>query len=302
MKSEPRSCRAAIANAVAWPRRSATRLPVGRVRSSPCHGSQRSKTWCMIPVPRVSVRNSVRKPISPRAGARYSIRAQPVPWLTISCRRPLRSESSCVTTPMYSSGTSIATRSTGSCFLPSISRVSTSGLPTVSSKPSRRMISTSTASCSSPRPCTSQTSGLEVGRTRSETLPTSSCSSRAIEGARGHLVAFGAGERRGVDPERHRRATARRRRSPAAAAGRRGRRSSRRSSPRAGLRARRSRPARPRRRGRGRAPRSRRARSRARSRSSRRRGTTRPARPCGSCRAARAAAPGGRRRARRRGS
>jgi len=57
--------------------------PVGRVRSSPCHGSQRSKTWCMIPVPRLSVRNSVRKPIRPRAGTRYSIRAQPVPWLTI---------------------------------------------------------------------------------------------------------------------------------------------------------------------------------------------------------------------------
>ena len=37
----------------------------------------------MIPVPRVSVRNSVRKPISPRAGTRYSMRAQPVPWLTI---------------------------------------------------------------------------------------------------------------------------------------------------------------------------------------------------------------------------
>ena len=51
------------------------------------------------------------------------MRAQPVPWLTICCSRPLRSASSCVTTPMYSSGTSIATRSTGSCRLPSISRV-----------------------------------------------------------------------------------------------------------------------------------------------------------------------------------
>ena len=39
MKSEPRSCRFWIANPVAGPRRSATRLPVGRVRSSPCHGS-----------------------------------------------------------------------------------------------------------------------------------------------------------------------------------------------------------------------------------------------------------------------
>ena len=40
MKSEPRSWRFSIANPVAWPRRSATRLPVGRVRSSPNHGSQ----------------------------------------------------------------------------------------------------------------------------------------------------------------------------------------------------------------------------------------------------------------------
>ena len=122
----------------------------------------------------------MRKPISPRAGTRYSMRAQPVPWLTICCIRPLRRASSWVTTPMYSSGTSMATRSTGSCFLPSISRVKTSGLPTVSSKPSRRMISTRTASWSSPRPCTSQTSGLVVGCTRSETFPTSSRSSRSM--------------------------------------------------------------------------------------------------------------------------
>ena len=40
------------------------------------------------------------------------------------------------------------------------------------------MISTSTASCSSPRPWTSQASGRSVSRTRSETLPTSSASSR----------------------------------------------------------------------------------------------------------------------------
>ena len=53
----------------------------------------------MRPVPRVSVRNSVRKPISPRAGTRYSMRTQPVPWLTICSMRPLRSAMSCVTTP-----------------------------------------------------------------------------------------------------------------------------------------------------------------------------------------------------------
>ncbi len=56
--------------------------------------------------------------------------------------------------------------------------MTTCGLPTVSSKPSRRMISTRIASCSSPRPWTSQVSGRSVGSTRIETLPTSSASSR----------------------------------------------------------------------------------------------------------------------------
>ena len=60
------------------------------------------------------------------------------------------------------------------------SLVSTCGLPTVSSKPSRRIISTRTASCSSPRPCTSQVSGRSVGSTRMLTLPTSSASSRSF--------------------------------------------------------------------------------------------------------------------------
>jgi hypothetical protein len=37
--SVPRSCRLAIANDVAAPARSATSEPLGRVRSSPAHGS-----------------------------------------------------------------------------------------------------------------------------------------------------------------------------------------------------------------------------------------------------------------------
>ncbi len=41
------------------------------------------------------------------------------------------------------------------------------------------MSSTRTASCSSPRPCTSHASGRSVGRTRSDTLPTSSASRRS---------------------------------------------------------------------------------------------------------------------------
>ena len=69
-------------------------------------------------MPRVSVRNSVRKPIRPRAGTTTSSRTQPVPWLTSASVRPLRSAKSCVTTPRYSSGASTETRSTGSCTLP----------------------------------------------------------------------------------------------------------------------------------------------------------------------------------------
>ena len=84
-------------------------------------------------MPRVSVRNSVRKPIRPRAGTSHSIRIQPVPWLTSCSIRPLRVASSWVIAPRYSSGASMVSRSTGSQILPSISRVTTCGLPTVSS-------------------------------------------------------------------------------------------------------------------------------------------------------------------------
>ena len=85
-----------------------------------------------------------------------------------------------MTTPEYSSGTSIETRSTGSSTLPSTSRVTTRGFPMVSSNPSRRIISARTANCISPRPCTSHVSGCSVSRTRSETLPSSSRSRRSL--------------------------------------------------------------------------------------------------------------------------
>ena len=63
------------------------------------------------------------------------MRIHPVPWFTMFSRRPLRSELG-VITPRYSSGASIAT-APGSCSVPPISRVTTCGLPTVSSNPSR---------------------------------------------------------------------------------------------------------------------------------------------------------------------
>ena len=109
-----------MAYAVDWPRRSATIEPDARDRISPNQGSHPSNTWWAIPVPRVSVRNSVRNPIRPRAGTRNSSRAQPVPWLPMCSIRPLRGASSEVTAPTNSSGTSMLSRSTGSTTLPSL--------------------------------------------------------------------------------------------------------------------------------------------------------------------------------------
>ena len=55
------------------------------------------------------------------------------------------------------------------------------GLPTVNSKPSRRIISTSTANCSSPRPCTSHMRrGGRCPRPEVRTLPINSESSRFL--------------------------------------------------------------------------------------------------------------------------
>lgn len=67
-----------------------------------------------MPVPRVPVRNSVRKPMRPRDGTTNSMRTQPEPWFDMLSIRPLRTPMSCVTAPMCSSGTSIVMRSTGS--------------------------------------------------------------------------------------------------------------------------------------------------------------------------------------------
>ena len=145
----------------------------------------------------------MRKPIRPRVGTRNSSRTQPVPWLTMFSMRPLRRASSWVTTPRKSSGTSIESRSIGSCTTPSTSRVTTCGLPTVSSKPSRRIASTSTASWSSPRPWTSQVSRRSVSSTRIGHVADELLLEPVAHLARGQLRAGLAGERRVVDPDRH---------------------------------------------------------------------------------------------------
>ena len=84
-------------------------------------------------MPRVAESSAVRKPIRPRDGTVNCRRTQPEPWFDIDSMRPLRSAMSCVTVPMYSSGTSIVVDSIGSHSVPSIVFVTTCGRPTVSS-------------------------------------------------------------------------------------------------------------------------------------------------------------------------
>ena len=133
----------------------------------------------MMPVPRVSVRNCDRNPISPRAGMRNSRRTRPLPWFTIFVITPLRVPVCAMTTPWKSSGTSMTNSSTGSTSTWSIVLVTISGRETCTSKPSRRIISMRMDSCSSPRPMTFTCSGESVFSTRRETLPSSSRSSRS---------------------------------------------------------------------------------------------------------------------------
>ena len=65
---------------------------------------------------------------------------------------PLRFPSISKIAPEVSSGTHITTFSIGSCFFPSISWKITCGEPTCNSNPSRRIVSTNTDKCNSPRP------------------------------------------------------------------------------------------------------------------------------------------------------
>ena len=69
--------------------------------------------------------------------------------------------------------------SQGSCTLPAMTLVTGAGRDTWNSNCSRRMVSTRMDRCNSPRPETTNTSGLEVVSTRMLTLVRSSLISRA---------------------------------------------------------------------------------------------------------------------------
>ncbi len=93
------------------------------------------------------------------------------------CMIKPRLERRSITGPWNSPGISTVTSSNGSDFTPSISLIITCGCETESSYPSRRMFSSNTAMCISPRPYTSITS--PVKSTCNPTLISSSFSSRA---------------------------------------------------------------------------------------------------------------------------
>ena len=117
--------------------------------------------------------------MSPRAGIRYSMRTRPVPWFVILTIWPRRVPTFWVTTPMYSSGQSTTRCSIGSSRCPSSMRVMTSGWPTSTSYPSRRIISIRMASWSSPRPETRNVSGASVSSIRIATLVRASLKRRS---------------------------------------------------------------------------------------------------------------------------
>ncbi len=107
--------------------------PFLRPAISPLNGSHESKMLLMRPVPRVRFRNSVEKPISPRAGMRYSRRTRPMPSVSMLTSSARRSPSACITAPWCWSSTSQVTSSIGSFFTPPSSWKTTRGLLTASS-------------------------------------------------------------------------------------------------------------------------------------------------------------------------
>jgi len=93
--------------------------------------------------------------------------------------RPLRMASFSVTTPRKLSSQSMKTCSMGSRRTPFFSLKMTSGRPTLSSKPSRRMVSMRMAIWNSPRPLTTKLSFSSLSSTRMATLDRISFISRS---------------------------------------------------------------------------------------------------------------------------
>ena len=155
-------------------------------------------------MPRVSVRNSVRKPMSPRAGTTTSMRIQPEPWFTSASVRPFRSAKSCVSTPRYSSGASTETRSTGSCTC-------AVDLPRHDLRLADRELESLAAHLLDENRQLELAAALHLPRVRrlgrqdaQRDVADELGAQPVLQQSRGDLVAREARERRGVDADRHR--------------------------------------------------------------------------------------------------
>mmetsp|Transcript_28797 Transcript_28797/g.65223 ORF Transcript_28797/g.65223 Transcript_28797/m.65223 type:complete len:259 (-) Transcript_28797:667-1443(-) len=130
--------------------------------------------------PLVAESNFDFTPDIPRAGTSYWMETWPS-FVTdpISTIVPLRSLSMLMHAPEYSSGMSMSTNSNGSIRSPSMFFSITVGGPTMSSNPSRRIVSISTVKWSKPRPETKTVSPSSVSSTRIATLTSSSFARRS---------------------------------------------------------------------------------------------------------------------------
>src|SRR6185437_8637605 len=117
----------------------------------PFQGLYSRNRWAMTASPAVLVSILLLKPIRPRLGISNS-RCCISPLVSITWSSPFRCVTRSMTLPLNSAGTSTTRTSYGSCFLPSISFIKTCGCPTVSSKPSRRMVSMRIPRWRMPRP------------------------------------------------------------------------------------------------------------------------------------------------------
>src|ERR1700693_2855106 len=173
------------------------------------HFSHEPSRVDITPVPRVSVRIRLRRPISARVGAMYVSRAPLPASVRIVCSCAPREPRASVMAPTASRLQSMMHSSIGSWRSPLISRVMTAGRDTSNSYPSRRIVSIRMARCSSPRPLTSKMSAVAPSATVRATLVCSSRSRRARRWAAPELArraaggGLAAGEGRLVDRELH---------------------------------------------------------------------------------------------------
>ena len=181
--------------------------PSGALGSRPATAPTARRACSAGPCPCVSVRNSPRKPISPRDGIRNSSRTRPRAVVDHLGHRALAAcPSSSVTTPMKFLGhvdDHELDRLDASLLV--VLAVMTSGLRDLQLEAFAAHHLDRIASCSSPRPDDLESSrGESVCSTRSATLPSSLLVEPLLDLARGDVLSFAARERRRVDAEDHR--------------------------------------------------------------------------------------------------